>query len=103
MCGKPRRSEDMTLYGLYQRTFTLSYNANGGSSKPAAQTGIQYANSYAITSYANPDVTLAPAISRTGYSFIGWGYNGAGGTRYNAGSVVTLPGNVTMYAVWTAI
>jgi uncharacterized protein YjdB len=90
----------VTLYGLYQRTLTLSYYANGGSSTPSNQTGLQYANSYAITNYSNPSITLAAAISRSGYSFSGWGYNSATGTKYNAGSVISLTTSATMYAVW---
>jgi hypothetical protein len=93
-------SGDTTFFGLYQRILTLSYNANGGSSAPAAQTGTQYANSYAITTYNNPSFTLAGAITRTGYSFCGWALGSAGGAIYVAGSSITIAENTTMYAAW---
>ena len=93
-------SADITLYGLYNRNLTLSYNPNGGSSTPANQTGVQYANSYAISTFVNPGFTLAAAISRTGYVFSGWALGSAGGTKYTAGSSITISANTTMYATW---
>ena len=35
---------NVTLYAVFRQTITLSYNANGGSSTPAAQTGYRYYN-----------------------------------------------------------
>lgn len=96
-------SSNTTYYGLYQRTLTLSYNANGGSSTPSSQTGTQYANSYAIGTYANPSFTLANAISKTGFTFSKWAKDSASGTQYNAGASITINANTTMYAVWTAV
>ena len=93
-------SGDTTFFGLYQRTLSLSYNANGGSGIPAGQNGNQYANSYAITTIINPSFTLAGAISRNGYNFCGWALGSAGGTIYAAGSSITIAGNTTMYAAW---
>jgi hypothetical protein len=100
--GTVSMGADVTLYGLYNRTLTLSYVANGGSSTPASQSGIQYANSYAIGVFANPTLTLAGAISRTGYSFDGWAVNGATGTKYAAGSSIAITTNTAMYATWKA-
>ncbi|MBQ7597606.1 MAG: InlB B-repeat-containing protein [Clostridia bacterium] len=93
-------SANTTYYGLYQRTLTLSYNANGGSSTPSSQTGTQYANSYSISSTKNPTLKLANAISKSGSTFDGWSMGSAGGTKYTAGSSVTISANTTMYAVW---
>ncbi|MCL1873997.1 MAG: InlB B-repeat-containing protein [Clostridiales bacterium] len=94
-------SADTTLYGLYNRSLTLSYNPNGGSSTPPNQTGAQYANSYAISTFVNPGFTLAAAIARSGYTFSGWAQGSAGGTRYAAGSSITISANTTMYATWS--
>ena len=93
-------SSNTTYYGLYQRTLTLSYNSNGGSSTPSSQTGTQYTNSYAISTYKNPSFTLANAISKTGSTFSGWAKDSTSGTKYNDGASITINANTTMYAVW---
>ena len=93
-------SANTTYYGLYQRTLTLSYNANGGSSTPSSQTGTQYANSYGISSTKNPTLKLANAISKSGSTFDGWAMGSASGTKYAAGANVTISANTTMYATW---
>ncbi len=66
---------------------TLSYNANGGSSTPASQSGS-----------VGDTITLAAAISKSGYSFAGWLI---GSTTYAAGSSYTLAGDATAVAQWT--
>ena len=87
-------------YGLYQRTLTLSYNANGGSPTPSSQTGTQYANSYSISTTKNPSFTLAAAISRSGYTFNKWAAGSVSGTQYSAGANIVINTNTTMYALW---
>jgi len=71
-------------------TYTVTYNANGGSvSPPSASTN------------AGGSVTL-PTPTRSGYTFNGWYTASSGGTRVGgAGSSYTLSGNVTLYAQWT--
>lgn len=93
-------SANTTYYGTYQRTLTLSYNANGGSSTPSSRTGTQYANSYSISSTKNPSFTLANAISKSGSTFDGWAMGSTSGTKYAAGSSVSVSANTTMYATW---
>jgi len=94
-------SANTTFYGLYQKTLTLSYNANGGGTTPNSQSGTQYVNSYANTTYGNPSLTLASAITRSGYSFSKWAQGSASGTQYAAGTNITISTGTTMYAVWT--
>ena len=80
----------VTIEALYEATVsnvTLSYDANGGTSTPAAQTVA-----------AGTTVTLAAAISRSGYNFAGWKI---GGSTYAAGSSYTVQGNVTAVAQWS--
>ena len=96
-------SADTIFYGLYSRTLTLSYNKNGGNTTPSSQTGTQYANSYAISSTKNPSFTLAGAISKSGSTFGGWAVNSTSGTKYSAGSSITISSNTTMYAVWQVV
>lgn len=80
----------VTIEALYEETVsnvTLSYDANGGTSTPAAQTVA-----------AGTTVTLAAAISRSGYNFAGWKI---GGSTYAAESSYTVHDNVTAVAQWS--
>ena len=74
-------------------SYTVSYNANGGSGAPSSQKKAQ-------------DVTLKLSTTtptRTGYTFNGWNTNNSGtGTNYAAGANYTANANVTLYAKWTA-
>lgn len=90
-------SADTTVYALYQRTITLSYNGNGAASgSVASQTGIRYWNS--AGNYSNPSFTLASnGFTRSGYSFTGWDL---GGVIYAAGATVTMTVSTVLYAQW---
>lgn len=73
--------------------YTITYNANGGSSTPASQTFV-----------AGTRVTLRGAISRSGYTFTGWNTAANGsGTSYQAGGSYVFGWNWTMYAQWKKI
>lgn len=91
---------NLTLYGRYSQTITLSYNGNGASGgSVATQYGTRYWNSGNV---ANPTFTLqANGFTRSGYNFTAWALNG--GTQYAAGTSIALTVSATMYAVWTAI
>ena len=78
---------NVTLY-LTPPNVTVSYNANGGSPTPASQT---------VT--LGSSVTLAGAITKSGYTFGGWSI---GGTTYAAGATYKPTGNVTAIAIWNA-
>ena len=70
-------------------SYTLSYNANGGSNAPAAQSGSM---SYKISS-AIPN--------RSGYKFVGWARSStASSAEYHAGDTIKITSNTTLYAVW---
>lgn len=76
-------------------SYAVTYNANGGSGAPSAQ-----------TKYYNTDLTLSSTVpSRTGYTFLGWSTSStATSATYSKGG--TLPANAnqntTLYAVWQA-
>ena len=74
-------------------TYTVSYNANGGSGAPGNQT-----KTYDVS------LTLSSAIpTRAGYSFLGWSTNSsATSAQYGAGGVYTVNAGATLYAVWKA-
>ncbi|MCL2785564.1 MAG: InlB B-repeat-containing protein, partial [Propionibacteriaceae bacterium] len=93
-------SADSTLYGVYQRTLTLTYDPDGGTPTPAAWTGIQYTNSYNISATVNPSMTLAPEITKKGFVFDGW-VSSASGAKHAAGATVAPYTDTTMKASWT--
>ena len=73
------------------QTYTVSYNANGGSGAPSSQT----------KTHAK-DLTLSSTKpTRTGYTFVGWATSSSATTaQYSAGSIYTNDASVTLYAVW---
>lgn len=73
-------------------TYTVQYNANGGSGAPSAQT--------------KTDGTILTLSStkptRTGYTFKGWGESASATTvAYSSGTTYKNNKNVTLYALWT--
>ncbi len=86
---------NVTLTAQWQgNAYTLTYDANGGSGAPVAE-------SRNYTASANLSATQP---TRTGYTFQGWNtLVGGGGTAYNASDSFTMPNsNSTLYAQWTA-
>ena len=93
-------------------TYTISYNANGGSGAPSSQT-VNYNNgiylgsapstpkSYTLTYNANGG-SVSPSSKSVSCSFSGWNTNSSGtGTTYSAGVYYTVTSNQTLYAKWT--
>ena len=72
-------------------TFTITYNANGGTGTPASQ-----------TKTSGKALTLSSTKpTRQGYTFLGWATSsGASSAQYNPGSSFTTDANTTLYAVW---
>ncbi|MBQ7048541.1 MAG: InlB B-repeat-containing protein, partial [Clostridia bacterium] len=72
-------------------TYTVSYNANGGSGAPSSQ-----------TKYYNTTLTLSSTKpTRIGYTFLGWSTSStATSATYQAGSAFNTNANTTLYAVW---
>ena len=73
-------------------TYTVSYNANGGSGAPSAQT----------KTYGKTLTLSSTKPTRTGYSFQGWATSASGSVAYSAGGSYTTNASVTLYAVWKA-
>ena len=84
-----------TLYAIWKaNTYTVSYNANGGSGAPSNQT----------KTYGTALTLSSTKPSRTGYSFSGWNTKADGsGTAYAAGASYTANAAVTLYAQWTPL
>lgn len=72
-------------------TYTVSYNANGGSGAPSSQT-----KTYGVA------LTLSiTKPTRTNYNFLGWGTSASSTTAtYAAGGSYTNNAAITLYAVW---
>ena len=82
----------VTLYAVWQAvTYTVSYNANGGTDAPSSQTKT---HGTALTlSSAEP--------TRTNYIFKGWGTSASATTvAYAAGASYTNDSAITLYAIW---
>lgn len=92
--GKYTSNSNATLYAVWElKTYTVSYNANGGSGAPSNQT-----KSYGV------DLTLSSTVpTRTGYTFQGWATSSTGSVAYAAGSKYTSNSAITLYAVWEII
>lgn len=74
-----------------EQVYKLTYDSRGGNGTPAEQTCL-HGESVTISS-------SKPTYS--GYTFMGW-YTGTGGsgTKYNAGTTITLTSDLTLYAYW---
>lgn len=85
-----------TLYAVWKKTITLTYNANNGTSAPSSQSATIY---NATTSYKFTLSSTKP--TRTGYTFLGWSTSSTATTSsYSAGGTITLSDSTTLYAVW---
>ena len=82
----------ITLYAIWKaNTYTISFNANGGSGAPSSVT-----KTYGVT------LTLPTTVpTRTNYKFLGWSASSSASTAtYSAGGSYTANGAATLYAVW---
>ena len=89
---------DKTLYANWQaNTYTITYNANGGSGAPSSQS---------YTYDPNNDTVFylsSTTPSRSGYTFLGWSLSStATSASYSAGQRwgTHNANNYTLYAVW---
>ena len=80
------------LYAVWKlKTYQISYNANGGTGAPSAQT-----KTYGVNLKLS---TVEP--TRSGYKFLGWSTsNTAEEPTYLSGGTFTTNANTTLYAVW---
>lgn len=85
-------TQSCTLYAVWKaNTYTVAFNANGGSGAPAAQT-----KTYGVTLKLS-----STKPTRAGYTFTGWNTAANGsGTAYAAGANYTANSAVTLYAQW---
>lgn len=73
-------------------SYTVSYNANGGSGAPSSQ-----------TKWYGTAITLSSTKpTKTGHTFQGWATSASGSVSYAAGASYASNASVTLYAVWKA-
>ena len=79
-----------TIYAQWSAiSYTVTFNANGGSVSPTSSSG------------TNSGGVVLPTPSRTNYSFLGWYTASSGGTYINGGGNTYYPtASVTLYAQW---
>lgn len=85
--------QSTTLYAQWSiKTYTVSYNANGGSGAPSSQT-----KTYGTA------LTLSSTVpTRSGWTFVGWGTSATATTKsYSAGGSYTSNAAITLYAIWS--
>ena len=78
-------------YTIPAKTFTVTFNANGGTTPTSSKT-VTYGSTYG---------TL-PTPTYAGYGFKGWYTAATGGTKITSSSTVSITANQTLYAQWTA-
>ena len=81
-----------TLYAIWSpETYTISFNANGGSGAPGNQT----------KTYGQTLTLSSTRPTRTNYNFMGWGSSSGSTTaEYQPGGAYTNNGPATLYAIW---
>lgn len=81
-----------TLYAIWTEiTYTITFNANGGTGGPTTQ-----------TKYYTKTLTLSTSKpTRTNYNFLGWATSASATTaQYQSGGSFTTNAKTTLYAVW---
>jgi uncharacterized repeat protein (TIGR02543 family) len=86
-----------TLYAKWDNsTYTVSFDANGGSGTPPSSESGQYGSVITLPS--------GSGLTRAGFVFVGWNASAAGtGTAYSAGPSYTVTSTTTLYARWIEV
>ncbi len=88
------RSNNAPLIYKYSASYTLSFNANGGSGTVPSN----------ITGSGSKTLPSSASITKTGYTLDGWGdssHKDNASAQYALGAAYTLSANITLYAHWT--
>lgn len=86
---------DLIIEAVYETipTYKVTFNSNGGTVSGTSTKTVTSGEKYG---------TL-PTATKSGYTFDGWYTSGSGGTRITENTTVSLTGNQTLYAHWTAV
>ena len=91
-------TERKTLYAVFKKVVTVTYNANGGSGTTADSTGNLYYNNGNVQ---EANITLRRnAFTYSGRTFTKWAKGGVSGEQYASDTKVSLRENAVFYALW---
>ena len=83
-------TSDLTLYAIWIRQYTVSFNANGGTGTVAS-----------IVTTGTTVTLPANGFTRSGRVFGEWNTaSDRSGTSYSPGQTMTISSDVTIYAIW---
>lgn len=87
----------ITLYAIWQAEYTITYNGNTSTGGEAPTDAVKYlAEDIAVA-------RTAGTLEKTDKTFVKWNTAADGsGTDYLPGAELTIAGNVTLYAIWSA-
>ena len=81
-------TSNLTLTAKWLVTYTITFDANGGTGSVAS-----------ITEVAGTEITLPEStFTKDGYIFAGWATTADGSVSYYDKATITLTGNITLYA-----
>ena len=84
-------ASNFVTFTVADKYYSVSYDANGGSSVPAMQN----------KPYGKDIILDSATPTRTNYNFIGWNTKADGtGATYQPGDTYTENADVTLYAIW---
>ncbi len=87
-------SGNLTVYAIWAKNYTLSFNGNGNTGGSTASKTCASGISCSITSNG---------FTKTGHAFAGWNTKANGtGTNYSNNGSITITADTTLYAKWTA-
>ncbi|MDR2883514.1 MAG: InlB B-repeat-containing protein, partial [Deferribacteraceae bacterium] len=89
-------SQDMSVYAIWTQQVTynnVTFDPNGGTGSPIV---VGVVSGGTVGAAQMPD----PLPTRTGYTFVGWGYTATGEPIFTADTKVVEP--TTVYAIWSA-
>ena len=92
----------ITLYAIWKAiTYTVKYNANGGSGAPSSQTKT-YGKTLTLSSATPTRSSVEDNGTITEYTFKGWATSSTStSVAYKAGASYTANSAITLYAVWS--
>lgn len=93
---------NVTLYAIWKAiTYTVSYNANGGSGAPSSQTKT-YGKTLTLSSIKPTKTSIEDNGTLTEYTFKGWATSATStSVAYQSGASYTANAAITLYAVWS--
>ena len=95
--GKLSTGTSLTLYAVWKdanlKTFTITYDTNGGAGGPGTQS---------VETNTGSGIIVISRVRpyRLGYYFTGWSLTPGGKMQYRPGDSITIQGDLTLYAVW---